>query len=100
VPAARPVATLRAKILSVAAQRDRVAIAATPQAALDALLDLHIGFALVLRLRPGAPGARARAAVHATFGLLNSTQRSASELTRAAMADLLHAMAARAVGAS
>jgi hypothetical protein len=44
--------------------------------------------------------APARAAVHATFGLLNSTPRSTSELTRAAMADLLHAMAARAAGAS
>src|ERR1700689_3162745 len=98
--------------------RSRVGRAATPQAALDALLDFHIGFALdepalitvherelenvpgpqrqkirrlqrayaeewvqvLIGVRPGTAQARARAAIHAIFGLLNSTPRSASEL--------------------
>jgi AcrR family transcriptional regulator len=52
----------------------------------------------VLRqLHPEISGAGARAAIHAMFGLLNSTPRSASELDRAAMAALLHAMATRAL---
>ncbi|WP_026314143.1 TetR/AcrR family transcriptional regulator [Actinomadura flavalba] len=49
------------------------------------------------RLRPDVPDARARAAVHACLGLLNSTPHSASALDRAAMADLLHAMARAAL---
>ena len=118
--------------------RSRVISAATPQAALDALLEFHIGFALdepalitvherelenvpgpqrqkirrlqrayaeewvqvLIGVRPGTAPSRARAAIHATFGLLNSTPRSASELGRDAMADLLHAMAALALAAS
>jgi AcrR family transcriptional regulator len=118
--------------------RYRVASAATPQGALDALLDWHIGFALdepalitvhereldnvpvpqrqeirrlqrayaeewvqvLIGVRPGTPRARARAAIHATFGLLNSTPRSVGELGRVAMADLLHAMAGLALAAS
>ncbi|MBW8485599.1 SACE_7040 family transcriptional regulator [Actinomadura parmotrematis] len=44
------------------------------------------------RLRPYDSDARVRAAVHACFGLLNSTPHSAAELDRAAMAALLHAM--------
>jgi AcrR family transcriptional regulator len=40
---------------------------------------------------------RARAAVHATFGLLNSTPHSAGALGRDAMAALLHTMAAAAL---
>ncbi|OLT26946.1 TetR family transcriptional regulator [Actinomadura sp. CNU-125] len=48
----------------------------------------------VLRRRtPALPDDRTRAAVHACFGLLNSTPRSAAGLDRAAMGDLLHAMA-------
>ncbi|MGI8332373.1 SACE_7040 family transcriptional regulator [Actinomadura scrupuli] len=43
---------------------------------------------------------RARAAVHATFGLLNSTPHSAGGLDRDAMAALLHAMAAKALTAT
>jgi AcrR family transcriptional regulator len=100
-------------------------------AALDALLDWHIGFALsepdlitvqtrelahvpeparrqVRRLQrlyveewvtvaselsPLAPPAQLRTAVHAMFGLLNSTPHSASDLPADAMAPLLHAMA-------
>ncbi|MCW2889435.1 MAG: hypothetical protein QOE54_977 [Streptosporangiaceae bacterium] len=42
---------------------------------------------------------RARAAVHATFGLLNSTPHSAGGLDRDAMAALLHAMATTALTA-
>jgi len=51
-------------------------------------------------LRPGAPQARLRTAVHAAFGLLNSTPHSASELPQAAMAELLHDMARAALTAS
>ncbi|MEV5828188.1 TetR/AcrR family transcriptional regulator [Spirillospora sp. NPDC052242] len=52
----------------------------------------------VLRRRtPALPDDRTRAAVHACFGLLNSTPRSAAGLDRAAMADLLHAMARSAL---
>ena len=50
------------------------------------------------RLHAGGIGeAHARAAVHAAFGLLNSTPHSAGELDRQAMAGLLHAMAAAAL---
>lgn len=42
---------------------------------------------------PGAHQASLRTAVHATFGLLNSTPHSASELPADAMAELLFAMA-------
>lgn len=53
----------------------------------------------VLGRRPVEPAEdRARAAVHACFGLLNSTPRSASALERAALAELLHAMAWHALG--
>ncbi|GLW66191.1 TetR family transcriptional regulator [Actinomadura rubrobrunea] len=51
------------------------------------------------RLRPEDPPTedRARAAVHACFGLLNSTPYSAAALDRAAMGDLLYAMASAAL---
>jgi AcrR family transcriptional regulator len=113
----------------------RVTAAPSPDRALEALLDWHIGFALdephlitvherelgnvperqrheirrlqrayteewvaVLRqLHPGVSADRARAAMHAVFGLLNSTPHSASQLGRPAMADLLHQLAARAL---
>jgi hypothetical protein len=42
---------------------------------------------------PSALPASLRTAVHATFGLLNSTPHSASELPASAMAGLLHDMA-------
>ncbi|MBD3136922.1 TetR/AcrR family transcriptional regulator [Microbispora bryophytorum] len=48
-------------------------------------------------LHPACPPARLRAATHAVFGLLNSTPRSAGELTPEAMADLLGAMARAAL---
>ncbi|MEU7914420.1 SACE_7040 family transcriptional regulator [Microbispora bryophytorum] len=48
-------------------------------------------------LHPACPPARLRAATHAVFGLLNSTPRSAGELTPEAMADLLRAMARAAL---
>jgi AcrR family transcriptional regulator len=51
------------------------------------------------RLRPDEPADRARAAVHACFGLLNSTPHSATSLDREAMATLLHAMAHAALQA-
>jgi AcrR family transcriptional regulator len=44
-------------------------------------------------LTPAAPQTRLRTAVHAMFGLLNSTPHSASELSHAPMADLLYTMA-------
>lgn len=107
-------------------------------AALDALLDWHIDFALnrpalitvqdrelgnvpeaarrrirrlqrlyteewvtvLSELLPDAPQARLRAAAHATFGLLNSTPHSASDLQPDAMAELLHTMAYRALAAA
>ncbi len=46
---------------------------------------------------PGLPDDRTRAAVHACFGLLNSTPRSAASLDRDAMGDLLHTMARAAL---
>jgi AcrR family transcriptional regulator len=117
--------------------RARVASASGPQAALTALLDWHIGFALdepslivvherelasvpipqrrevrrlqrayaeewtqvLRRIHPAITDVRARAAVHAVFGLLNSTPHSASELDRMAMASLLHTMAACSLAA-
>jgi AcrR family transcriptional regulator len=51
-------------------------------------------------LSPGAAPASLRAAVHATFGLLNSTPHSASELPPEAAAELLLAMARAALTAS
>ncbi|WP_084265599.1 SACE_7040 family transcriptional regulator [Actinomadura macra] len=56
--------------------------------------------AVLHRLHPGLPDARTRAAVHACFGLLNSTPRSATGLDRAAMAALLHTMARAALAAT
>ncbi|MFA1547845.1 SACE_7040 family transcriptional regulator [Actinomadura chokoriensis] len=53
--------------------------------------------AVLRRLAPGLPDDRTRAAVHACFGLLNSTPRSAAGLDRDAMGDLLHAMARAAL---
>lgn len=116
----------------------RAVAAADAPAALDALLDWHVGFALrqpdlitvhtrelanvpeparrqVRRLQrlyveewvtvlselfPGAAPASLRAAVHATFGLLNSTPHSAGELPAAEVAGLLHAMARAALTAA
>jgi AcrR family transcriptional regulator len=51
-------------------------------------------------LSPGAPQASLRTAVHATFGLLNSTPHSAAELPPEAMADLLCAMGHAALTAA
>lgn len=48
-------------------------------------------------LRPGAPRVRLRAAVHAAFGLLNSTPYSAQQLDRVGMAELLSVMARSAL---
>jgi AcrR family transcriptional regulator len=48
----------------------------------------------------GAPQARLRAAVHAMFGLLNSTPHSAGELAPEDMAEVLYAMAHAALRAS
>ncbi|MEU5988011.1 TetR/AcrR family transcriptional regulator [Spirillospora sp. NPDC047418] len=53
--------------------------------------------AVLRRLAPGLPDDRTRAAVHACFGLLNSTPRSAAGLDRGAMGDLLHTMARAAL---
>lgn len=51
-------------------------------------------------ISPAAAHASLRAAVHATFGLLNSTPHSASELPPEDAADLLHAMAHAALTAA
>lgn len=51
-------------------------------------------------LAPHASPARLRTAVHAMFGLLNSTPYSASELPADSMAGLLHAMARAALTAA
>jgi AcrR family transcriptional regulator len=51
-------------------------------------------------LSPHAAQAGLRAAVHAIFGLLNSTPHSASELPTEAVAELLHAMARAALTAA
>ncbi|MBA9004883.1 SACE_7040 family transcriptional regulator [Thermomonospora cellulosilytica] len=51
---------------------------------------------VLLRLHD-MPAERARAAVHAAFGLLNSTPHSAGALDRAAMGELLRAMASAAL---
>jgi AcrR family transcriptional regulator len=51
-------------------------------------------------LAPGVPQAALRTATHAAFGLLNSTPHSASELSTAAMAELLHAMVHAALTAA
>jgi AcrR family transcriptional regulator len=51
---------------------------------------------VVRKVRP-RPEAEARAAVHAVFGLLNSTPHSAGELERRAMARLLRRMAEAAL---
>jgi len=51
-------------------------------------------------LSPRAPQASLRTAVHATFGLLNSTPHSAAELPAEAMADLLCAMGRAALTAA
>jgi AcrR family transcriptional regulator len=52
------------------------------------------------RLRPDEPADHTRAAVHACFGLLNSTPHSATDLDRETMAALLHTMARAALGAA
>lgn len=49
------------------------------------------------RLHPALEEERARAAVHATFGLLNSTPHSAGGLRRSLMEGLLHDMAVAAL---
>jgi AcrR family transcriptional regulator len=116
----------------------RVVAAPDGAAALDALIDWHVSFALgqpdlitvqerelgnvpeparrqVRRLQrlyvedwvtvasevsPGADPARLRTALHAIFGLLNSTPHSASELPPPAMAALLATMARAALSAA
>ncbi|PFG38251.1 TetR family transcriptional regulator [Georgenia soli] len=118
--------------------RSRVAAAdGDPEAALRALVDWHVSFALdhpalitiqsrdldrlaeserrrvrglqhdyvetwvdvLCRRSPGLDAQRARAAAHATFGLLNSTPHSA-RVGRAEMTRLLHDMAVAALGAA
>jgi len=53
--------------------------------------------AVLSKLRPAEPPARLRAAVHAAFGLINSTPHSAGELDRGVMAELLAGMARAAL---
>jgi AcrR family transcriptional regulator len=55
---------------------------------------------VLTELFPGTTQARLRAAVHAMFGLLNSTPHSAAELEPGAMSEMLHAMARSALNAS
>ena len=54
---------------------------------------------VLVELSRGASQARLRAAVHAMFGLLNSTPHSADELPPEAMAEMLYAMARAALRA-
>ncbi|TDQ52424.1 SACE_7040 family transcriptional regulator [Actinorugispora endophytica] len=53
--------------------------------------------AVLARLRPDTPEPALRAALHAVFGLLNSTPHSAGELGREEMAGLLFTMARAAL---
>jgi len=53
--------------------------------------------AVLARLRPGTAEPVLRTALHAVFGLLNSTPHSAGELDRDRMADLLFRMARTAL---
>ena len=55
---------------------------------------------VLLELFASTPQARLRAAVHAVFGLLNSTPHSADEMEPAAMAEMLYTMADAALVAS
>lgn len=55
---------------------------------------------VLIELFQDTPQAQLRAAVHAMFGLLNSTPHSADELERAAMAEMLYTMAHAALRAS
>ena len=57
----------------------------------------EVWVSVLARLRPGEAPERLRAAVHAAFGLINSTPYSAGELDRAALAALLGAMARAAL---
>jgi AcrR family transcriptional regulator len=50
-------------------------------------------------LSPDTPQATLRTAIHAVFGLLNSTPHSASELPRETIAELLYTMARAALSA-
>jgi AcrR family transcriptional regulator len=54
----------------------------------------------LIELFQGTPQARLRAAIHAMFGLLNSTPHSADELEPEAMAEMLYTMARAALRAS
>jgi AcrR family transcriptional regulator len=56
--------------------------------------------AVLCCLKPALSQERARAAVHAMFGLLNSTPHSATTLGREAMTDLLRTMATAALVAA
>lgn len=60
----------------------------------------EVWVAVLTRLRPGEPPERLRAAVHAVFGLINSTPYSAGELGRTALAALLRDMARAALTAA
>jgi AcrR family transcriptional regulator len=55
---------------------------------------------VLIELFQDTPQARLRTAVHAMFGLLNSTPHSADELEPAAMAEMLYTMAHAALRAS
>jgi hypothetical protein len=55
---------------------------------------------VVSELSPGAPASRLRTAVHAVFGLLNSTPHSAGEQSPEAAAGLLRSMARAALSAA
>jgi len=60
-----------------------------------AYVEIWVG--VLLRLRPGLTEDRARAAVHAAFGLLNSTPHLSAAMPADAMAGLLRTMAAAAL---
>jgi AcrR family transcriptional regulator len=60
---------------------------------------VEVWVTVLARLHPGADAAECRARAHAVFGLINSTPHSAGRLPRAAMAELLGAMAESAATA-
>jgi AcrR family transcriptional regulator len=77
--------------------------AALPSAARERVRALQRGYVetwvdVLVTLRPGWDRRTARAAAHATFGLLNSTPHSA-RLSHQAMAELLEELALAALGA-
>lgn len=90
---------LHNKALIVVQDRDWASLPAEARAQVRSLQGEYVSLWVrtLLDVRPDLAPDRARAAIHATFGLLNSTPRS-SRLPEDAMADLLEEMAVSALG--